>query len=268
MEKLYIKGPGGRLSALLFTPESELRALIIICHGFRGAKENGGKIFPFARRLNNLGAGVLAFDFSGSGESEGDFSTITLTRQAADLQSVIQYARQRLPAPLILLGRSFGGSTVLAGAAGTSGIDAYVFWSTPVDVAETFGRILGADYGRMQAGEQVTLSDMGGSFTLQAELVQDFGRHNLRERAAALQGKPVMVIHGEQDEVVDPANAALLATLAGTEELVVFPGADHRFTDFTRQREDVTLEWLQKTIPSQRKSIDSLRGNNQLTFPR
>lgn len=257
MEKLFIKGPGGRLSTFLFTPQSELCALIIICHGFRGAKENGGKIFPFARRLNNLGAGVLAFDFSGSGESEGDFSAITLTRQAADLQSVIEYARQRFPVPLILLGRSFGGSTVLAGATGAPGIDAYIFWSTPVDVIATFERILGADYGRMRAGEQVALSDMGGSFTLQAELVQDFSCHDLRERAQALQGKPVMVIHGEQDEVVDPANAALLAGLAGTEELVVFPGADHRFTDFTRQREDLTLEWLQNTIAYLRGSIDS-----------
>ena len=110
MENISIIGDGqGKLAAYCFMPENECRYILIICHGFRGAKENGGRIFTFAEKLNKLGLGVLAFDFSGSGASDGDFANISLSSQVSDLRQVIDYVDSNYNRQLILLGRSFGG---------------------------------------------------------------------------------------------------------------------------------------------------------------
>jgi pimeloyl-ACP methyl ester carboxylesterase len=77
-----INGRGEKLAAIIFRPGEDPHILVIICHGFRGGKENGGRIYPFAERLNQLGVAVIAFDFGGSGESEGEFSNMTLSGQS------------------------------------------------------------------------------------------------------------------------------------------------------------------------------------------
>ena len=46
MKNISISGGGqGNLAAYLFMPESDCRYVLIVCHGFRGAKENSGRIF-------------------------------------------------------------------------------------------------------------------------------------------------------------------------------------------------------------------------------
>lgn len=142
---------GERLAAYLFLPGLKPRFFLIVCHGFRGAKENGGRIYQFANRVNGLGGGLLAFDFSGSGKSEGDFLHMTLTRQADDLRCVIDYLSIHYNLPLVLLGRSFGGSTVIAGGTGEK-VLAYILWSTPVFLTKTFATMIPDEYNNLQAG--------------------------------------------------------------------------------------------------------------------
>ena len=119
MQSIWINNKyGEKLAAYLFLPEREPRFFLIVCHGFRGAKENGGRIYQFASRVNDLDGGVLAFDFSGSGASEGNYARMTLTRQADDLRSVIDYISSLYDLPLVLLGRSFGGVLLCGEAEG------------------------------------------------------------------------------------------------------------------------------------------------------
>ncbi|NLW90828.1 MAG: alpha/beta hydrolase, partial [Syntrophomonadaceae bacterium] len=135
MESFFIEKDGRSIAACRSIPECDY--IIIICHGFRGAKENSGKLVPFAKRLNNIGYGVLAFDFSGSGASDGDFKDITLSGQAEDLRCVINYVSSRYNQPIYLLGRSFGGTTVLAAGAGDTRVAGYILWSAPVLLEKT-----------------------------------------------------------------------------------------------------------------------------------
>ena len=121
-----------KLAAYLWEPAEGDKYVLVICHGFRGAKENGGKVFAFADKLKKVGVGVVAFDFRGCGNSEGDFAAVTLSRQGEDLQAVIDHVHQAYGLPVILLGRSMGGSSVLAGASGDERVAGYTFWSTPV----------------------------------------------------------------------------------------------------------------------------------------
>lgn len=231
------------IAACQSIPEGS-NSIIIICHGFRGAKENSGKLGPFAERLNNIGYGVLAFDFSGSGGSDGEFKDITLSGQARDLQCVINYVSMRYSLPIYLLGRSFGGSTVLAAGSGDPRVVGFILWSAPVHLHTTFGAMMTSAYDQLFRGHSVIISDEGGSFVLEPDLIRDFDHHDMAAYLNQIGRRPLLVIHGENDETVASENASYVYEKVPHARLHIVPGADHRFNGLTRQREDLTMQWL------------------------
>jgi len=243
--------PGGgrqKLAAYEFMPENDCRNMLIVCHGFRGAKENGGRIFSFAERVNRLGLGVVAFDFSGSGASSGEFAAISLTRQLHDLRQVIDYADRHYHKPAILLGRSFGGSTVLAaGGKPDERVIGYIFWSTPLKLNETFAGVA-AQFSQVEAGAAIEIKDERGCFQLKPDFIEDFANHDMIFYAKKLAPQPVLIIHGTADEVVAPNNAVCLYQNCRHAELHLIADADHRFSRNVMEREDITLNWLRKTF--------------------
>ncbi|HRW12294.1 MAG TPA: alpha/beta fold hydrolase [Syntrophomonas sp.] len=247
MERIkIINGRGEKLAALVFQPADEPCLVVIICHGFRGGKENGGRIFKFAKRLNQRGAAVIAFDFGGSGESEGLFFDMTLSSQADDLRAVIDYAGQRFAAPMVLLGRSFGGSTVLVEGAGDERIAGFILWSTPVFMEETFAAMLPDEYNRMKSGQVVAIRDDFGSYQLGPGLAADLARHNMNHYLQAIGKRPVLLVHAEDDELVSAENARYMQKQLTNASLNLVEEAGHRFLDKTAVREDMTLAWLEE----------------------
>ena len=237
-----------KIAAYLFEPPANGKYMLVICHGFRGAKENGGKIFAFAEKLQKIGIGVLAFDFRGSGRSEGEFANVTLTRQAADLQQVIDYVHTQYSLPIILLGRSFGGSTILAGGAGDPRIAGYILWSTPVFMQQTFSAILPNEYQLMEQGKSVEIKDEAGEYTLQPDLVADFSWHDMDTYLENIGTRPALIVHARDDEVVDPGNAIYMQDILPNSCLHVVDNAGHRFLNKIVEREDITIDWLIKTF--------------------
>ena len=144
-----------------------------------------------------MGYGVLAFDFSGSGASSGEFKDITLSGQAHDLRQVIDYAAGNYFLPIYLLGRSFGGSTVLAGGSGDPRIRGFVLWSAPVYLTDTFRAMMGEAYDQLSAGQTIWVSDENDSFMLGPALVRDFALHDMDAYLERIGDRPVLVIHGE-----------------------------------------------------------------------
>lgn len=237
-----------KLAAYLFEPSSDIQYMMIICHGFRGAKENGGKIFGFAEKLQKLGMGVLAFDFRGSGRSDGDFADMTLSRQAEDLHHIIDYVHTRFRLPIILLGRSFGGSTVMVGGAKDRRVGGYVFWSTPVFVQQTFAAMLPEDFQLLEQGKTICLKDDAGEFTLKPELLADFNRHNMNAYLQAIGMRPTLVVHARDDETVNPANALHMRERLPNCSLCMIDEAGHRFLEKISEREEITIDWLQRNF--------------------
>jgi pimeloyl-ACP methyl ester carboxylesterase len=237
-----------KLAAYELMPGNGCGYVLIVCHGFRGAKENGGRIFDWAQRVNQVGLGVLAFDFAGSGASSGDFAAITLTQQLHDLLQVIDYADRRYHKPIILLGRSFGGSTVLATAGKPDDrVAGYIFWSTPVKLNETFAGIAN-QFDQLGSGAAIEVKDERGCFKLKSNLIEDFANHDMINYAKKMVSQPVLIIHGTADEVVAPDNAVCLYQNCRQAELHIIAGADHRFSKSVMEREDITLRWLKKTF--------------------
>lgn len=247
MKKHILISRTGRKLALIKNFPAKMRYILIACHGFLGGKENGGWINLLSSRLESLNIGLVAFDFEGCGESEGDFSAITLSRQASNLQDVMAYVEKEHNLPLFLLGRSFGGSTVLA-ASNYKNVAGYILWSTPVFLVETFANILPENYQKLEKGRSFTYTENNQTINLKSDLFIDFAHHNMDEYLQNIKDSPLLAIHGTNDKVVKANNCQHIVDQLPHAQIHLVEGADHSFIGMEEHRINLTTEWLAKNF--------------------
>ena len=115
-EQLFIKGRfGQKLAARLDRPADRPRAHALFTHCFTCSKDYQA-VSRISRALADRGIAVLRFDFTGLGESEGDFADTNFSSNLEDLLVSAQFLRENFGPPALLIGHSLGGSAVLAAA--------------------------------------------------------------------------------------------------------------------------------------------------------
>ena len=118
IKKLIPRSIGGHLHAVHFTNEKVNKSedskhilFVIFCHGFKGDKYEWGRFTETAIALSKVDFESLLFDFSGYGENEQEF--ITLSKQARDLEDVYDWVKNQGYSNIAVIGLSFGGLTLL-----------------------------------------------------------------------------------------------------------------------------------------------------------
>src|SRR5260370_8527664 len=108
-------GQGARLAGRIESPDGEPAAYALFAHCFTCSKDlrSAGGI---CRELIAHGIAVLRFDFTGLGDSEGEFSDTNFSSNVEDLVAAAEYLRQERRAPALLIGHSLGGTAMLAAA--------------------------------------------------------------------------------------------------------------------------------------------------------
>ena len=234
--------PTGRLAAVLHAPAGHGKNLaVIFCHGFRGSKDGGGRAAALAARVAGQGFANLRFDFTPLG---------LLSAQVDELRAVVDYCRRNVSPRIILFGRSMGGSAALVTAADEL-VAGLCLWATPHDLRETFRLSLGDGYSLLERGKPYTATDQFGPLTpLTPDFLRDFDRFDLLACAGRLKGHPLLVVHGENDEIVPLRQAGeIFACAAEPKKLLVIPGGDHRFLTGYDQAAGAVLSWLAAAFP-------------------
>ncbi|GGJ30380.1 alpha/beta hydrolase family protein [Deinococcus roseus] len=196
---------------------------VVFLHGFTGSRSEHHRLFVLlARRLAQLGVAALRFDYRGNGDSEGDFSEMTVTRNVEDAVHAAEYLRNYPgidPLQVRVLGFSMGGLTAILAAAGMQA-ERLLLWAPAAP--EGMMRMLN---GKIPA----TTTDFGG-WPLGRNYFLDLAKHDSRKALAAYAG-PVLILQGEKDEAVPPKTAIQYAENSRA-DLVVLPDADHIFGSF------------------------------------
>lgn len=224
--KAMFAGSGGdQLAARLDLPAGTVRAFALFAHCF-----TCGKDVLAARRiaagLAEAGVGVLRFDFTGLGSSDGEFANTHFSSNIEDLVHAADYLRQAYQAPALLIGHSLGGAAVLAAAARIPEAKAVVVIGAPADAAHVL-RHLGGALDDIRAKGHAEVSLAGRSFTIKSSFVEDAESHKLAASIRGL-GKALLVMHAPLDDVVDVANAAQIFLAAKhPKSFVSLDGADH-----------------------------------------
>jgi len=221
----FVNAQGDRLAALLDVPVMEPRAYALFAHCF-----TCGKDVHAARRiaegLTALGIGVLRFDFTGLGASEGEFANTTFSSNIADLAAAAAALRRERRAPAILIGHSLGGAAVLAAASEVPEARAVVTIAAPADP----GHITGLFRDRLaEIGErgEVEVTLAGRPFRISRTFVDDIAEQNLKQKVAALR-RALLIFHSPTDEVVGIESASMIFLAAKhPKSFVSLAGADH-----------------------------------------
>jgi uncharacterized OsmC-like protein/alpha-beta hydrolase superfamily lysophospholipase len=214
-----------RLAGLLDEPAQEPRAYALFAHCF-----TCGKDLHAARRiaegLTALGIGVLRFDFTGLGSSEGEFANTTFSSNVADLVAAADELRRIKSAPAILIGHSLGGAAVLAAASSVPEARAVVTIAAPSDPAHVVGLFMDR-LGDLEQQGEVEVALAGRTFRIRRSFVDDVSQQKLKSRIAELR-KALLVFHSPTDEQVSIDNASeIFAAARHPKSFVSLAGADH-----------------------------------------
>lgn len=241
---------GLKLTANLEKPDAASpRATALFAHCFtcgrdiRGARE-------ITRALADEGFAVLRFDFTGLGESEGDFADTSFSSNLDDLEDAAGWLSDHLGAPSLLVGHSLGGAAMLAVAERLHSARAVVTVgapSTPVNVLRQFGEDGLAEI--MQEG-CATVQLAGRSFRVRQDFIEDAKRHDLDARLKNLD-RALLVMHSPLDRVVAIEHAQrIFAAAKHPKSFISLDQADHLLssTDDARYAARVIAAWSSRYL--------------------
>jgi len=216
---------GGELSARLDLPSGPPRAFALFAHCFTCTKD----IFAARRIASSLaaaGVGVLRFDFTGLGSSEGEFANTNFSSNVEDLVRAAAYLRDNHSAPTLLIGHSLGGAAVLVAAHDIPEARAVVTINAPADAAHVL-KNLGSSLEEIRDKGEAQVALAGRQFRIRSSFVADAEQHRLEDRISSL-GKALLVMHAPRDAVVGIENASTIFMAAKhPKSFVSLDDADH-----------------------------------------
>ncbi len=194
-----LKGPAGRLEAVLDGPNGAPKAAVVFAHPHPqyGGTMHTKAVYQGAKGLSRIGCAVLRFNFRGVGASEGAFDTGPGEMQ--DFVAALDYMAAKYPGvPLWAAGFSFGSWVALEVGATDERVSVLIGIAPPV---------------------ATSVSGMEYTFPNTLEST-----------------KPKFFVQGEADEVCPLEGMwSFYAKLSEPKDMVVIDGADHLFEGQTAE---------------------------------
>lgn len=238
---------GQTLSGRLDLPEGTTVAHAIFAHCFTCTK-NSIAAARVSRELTRLGIGVLRFDFTGLGQSGGDFADSSFSGGIADILSAAAALRSAGRTASLLVGHSFGGAAVLAAAPDLPEIRAVATIGAPFRIDHV--RHLLGNLDELAAKGEAEVRIGGRPFRLRRGFIDDLERHDQAERIRSL-GRPLLILHSPEDKVVGIDNAgAIFQAARHPKSFVSLAGADHLLSDAVDARfvADIIATWSKRYL--------------------
>jgi len=200
-------------------------AWAVFAHCFTCSK-NLPAIRNISRALTAAGIGVLRFDFTGLGESEGEFAATNFTSNVSDLHDACAWLASNHGAPAMLIGHSLGGAAVIAAASEVESVRAVVTIAAPAHPEHVTAMFEGSAEQIEREGE-ATVELAGRPFKIRRQLLDDLARDGHDEKIERLQAA-LLIFHSPTDQTVGIDNARQIYEAARhPKSFITLDGADH-----------------------------------------
>ena len=240
---------GALLAARYDRPIGPVRATALFAHCFTCSKDLAAAS-RISRGLAQRGFGVLRFDFTGLGHSEGEFENTDFSSNVDDLVAAADHLRANDGPPALLIGHSLGGAAVLAGAARVPEATAVVTIGAPAS-PEHVKHLLTSALDEIERDGIGEVELAGRRFRIRRELLEDLASNALAERIGSLK-KALLVLHAPLDAIVGIDNASEIFLAARhPKSFVSLDGADHLLTRRADAEyvADVIAGWASRYLP-------------------
>ncbi len=223
----FDNGRGETLAGSLELPlgEREVSSYALFAHCFTCGK-HAAAATRISRALAARGIAVLRFDFTGLGNSEGDFSNTNFSSNVDDLVAAARALEAEYAAPQLLIGHSLGGAAVLAAAAQLDSVRAVATIAAPATAAHVAG-LFKDKSAEIQREGQATVVLGEREFSIRRQFLDDIERYASTERIADLDAA-LLVMHSPLDSVVSIDEAAAIYQAARhPKSFISLDDADH-----------------------------------------
>lgn len=219
---------GNKLAARIELPGGTPRAYAIFAHCFTCSKDIAAAT-RISRGLSGKGIAVLRFDFTGLGNSEGEFANTNFSSNTEDLISAANYLKKHFESPKLLIGHSLGGTAVLSAGMkikGIAGVAAIAAPSDPVHVSHLFGDKI--DEIRSKGETSVNLA--GREFRIKNQFLKDLHEHDIIGQISDAEYQ-LLLLHSPVDELVDVEHSRQIFVAAKhPKSFISLHPADHLLT--------------------------------------
>ena len=179
-----------------------------------------------SKSLASKGYGVLRFDFTGLGDSEGDFEDTNFSGNVEDLISAADFLKKEYNAPSLIVGHSLGGAAALFAAKKIESVKAIVTINAPSNLSH-LQKHFESSLGEIEKEGAARINIGGRSFQIKKHFVDDLENNN---DSSALQEirTPLLIMHSPQDKIVSVNHAEELYKAARhPKSFISLDGADH-----------------------------------------
>ncbi|WP_395343830.1 alpha/beta fold hydrolase [Ningiella sp. W23] len=227
-EKVNFKSGENTLSGLLEKPSGKIKAYALFAHCF-----TCGKDIAAASRISTSlvehGFAVLRFDFTGLGNSDGDFSNTNFSSNLDDVLAAAAYLSEHHLAPQMLVGHSLGGAAMLSIQDRLQSVKAIVTIGSPATAKRVVQNFVD-DIGEIQNTGLAHVKLGMRSFTIKKQFLDDLDKYS--HKHFSLAGKALLVMHSPIDEIVPISQAEKIYQWAKhPKSFISLNKADHLLTN-------------------------------------
>ncbi|MBD0776683.1 OsmC family protein [Maribacter sp. ANRC-HE7] len=227
LQKVIFKNKDGKslVGRLELPANQDAHNFAIFAHCFT-CNKNLTAIRNISKALTSSGFGVLRFDFTGLGESEGDFADTNFSGNVEDLIAASDHLKANYQAPTLLIGHSLGGAAAIFAAAQIDSIQAVATIGAPSD-PEHVKHLLRNGIDEIEHNGKALVNIGGRDFTIKKQFLDDLQQNTLSATVKNLR-KPLLILHSPQDTTVGIKNAEEIYKAAHhPKSFISLDGADH-----------------------------------------
>ena len=223
------------------TSPGEGAPLVVLCHGIPLSKPDPSDpgYAVLCDRLAASGYAALFVNFRGCGDSTGDFHMGGWYR---DLCSVMEFAREQLVFPNVYLaGFSAGGALAIKYVSEHGDVDGVAAFASPSRLTEVFPRE--NTLMLIEAARDIGIIKDTFFPPTPDWFYDDVAANEAIDYAGGVSPVPLLIVHGDADELVPVSQARRLFEAAGEpRQLVLLPGGEHRLRHDPRAMDEL-LRW-------------------------
>ncbi|MEX0899885.1 MAG: bifunctional alpha/beta hydrolase/OsmC family protein [Gammaproteobacteria bacterium] len=210
-------------------PGGDYQATALFAHCFTCGR-NIRSAREITRALAAEGFAVLRFDFTGLGESDGEFADTNFSSNLDDLEDAAAWLGDAYTAPQLLIGHSLGGTAVLAVADRLESVRAVATLAAPAS-AEHVLKNFDDQLGEIESSGSASVELGGSAFRIRRDFVEDARSHAVEDRLRRLR-RALLVMHSPVDDTVSVDEATRIFTGAmHPKSFVSLDSADHLLSD-------------------------------------
>lgn len=230
-KRLSFKNESGFvLAARLDMPDKEKPiAYALFSHCFTCSKDHKAAVFV-SESLTRERIAVMRFDFTGLGDSEGDFTETNFSSNVVDLIAAATFLQNDFAAPKLLIGHSLGGAAVIKAAGMIPSSKAVATIATPFSPSHVMTHF---DYEKVLAEGIAEVTLLGNTVEITKQFVEDVSKTDIEKDIRNL-NRALLVMHAPGDRIVGIEHASrIFQTARHPKSFVSLDDADHLLSSKT-----------------------------------